>query len=52
MPEGREIFPSLTVEDNLSLGQWTRRREPGTGEAFTRAYDYFPRFGVRERKAR
>src|ERR1043165_97092 len=28
VPEGREIFPELTVTDNLLLGQWLHRRKP------------------------
>jgi branched-chain amino acid transport system ATP-binding protein len=27
VPEGRRLFPMLTVEENLRLGGWTRRRE-------------------------
>jgi branched-chain amino acid transport system ATP-binding protein len=33
VPEGRRLFPSLTVRDNLELGAWTRRaraRRPQT----------------------
>src|SRR5574340_554160 len=29
VPEGREIFPGLTTQDNLVLGAWTRRRHTG-----------------------
>jgi branched-chain amino acid transport system ATP-binding protein len=27
LPEGRELFPELTVVENLRLGHWTRRRD-------------------------
>ena len=47
VPEGREIFPELTVSDNLLLGTWLRRRKGGAGQSFERVYDYFPR--LRER---
>jgi branched-chain amino acid transport system ATP-binding protein len=41
VPEGRQIFNGLTVEDNLLLGGWTRSR--GESEAgLTAAYDMFP----------
>lgn len=30
VPENRLVFPSLSVNDNLLLGAWTRRRSPGT----------------------
>ena len=29
IPEGRKIFPSLTVEENLILGPTSRTRNPG-----------------------
>jgi branched-chain amino acid transport system ATP-binding protein len=45
VPEGREIFPGLSVLDNLSLGTWLHRRSP-RGE-LDRVYDYFPRLKER-----
>jgi branched-chain amino acid transport system ATP-binding protein len=39
-PEGRRIFPSLTVEENLAIGAWTRARE--VKDALERAYALFP----------
>jgi branched-chain amino acid transport system ATP-binding protein len=27
LPEGRELFPELTVRENLELGHWSRRRD-------------------------
>jgi len=39
VPEGRRIFPSLTVEENLLVGGYRRR----TGRwSLTRVYDLFP----------
>jgi branched-chain amino acid transport system ATP-binding protein len=46
VPEGREIFPELTVADNLTLGTWVHRRKP-SGDLFERVYDYFPRLKER-----
>ena len=41
VPEGRQLFAPLSVEDNLKLGAWTRRAiEPGTG--LDRVYSLFP----------
>jgi branched-chain amino acid transport system ATP-binding protein len=41
VPEGRQLFAPLSVEDNLKLGAWTRRAiEPGTG--LDRVYNLFP----------
>ena len=39
-PEGRRIFPSLTVEENLAIGAWTRPRL--VKDALERAYALFP----------
>ncbi len=43
VPEGRQVFPSLTVEDNLVLGRYVRRREPGARQELQRVYELFPR---------
>jgi branched-chain amino acid transport system ATP-binding protein len=45
-PEGRRIFPSLTVEENLAIGAWTRPRD--VGEALEYSYRLFPM--LRERR--
>jgi branched-chain amino acid transport system ATP-binding protein len=45
-PEGRRIFPSLTVEENLAIGAWTRPHE--IKDALARAYQLFPM--LRERR--
>ena len=47
VPEGREIFPELTVADNLLLGMWLRRRERRIANEIDRVLQYFPR--LRER---
>jgi branched-chain amino acid transport system ATP-binding protein len=44
VPEGREIFPQLSTQDNLVLGAWTRRRERSELE---RVYELFPRLQER-----
>jgi branched-chain amino acid transport system ATP-binding protein len=48
VPEGREIFPELSVADNLLLGQWLHRRKPAA-DSLERVYDCFPR--LKERSA-
>ena len=45
VPEGRRIFPSLTVEENLMMGAYVRRRGPWD---FGRVYQLFP--VLRERR--
>lgn len=50
VPEGREIFPFLTVAENLALGAYTRR-DRGQFEADRDlACDYFPVLGKRHRQ--
>ena len=44
VPEGRKIFPSLTVRENLSIGAYRRRAGPWTLE---RVYGLFPALAER-----
>ena len=41
VPEGRQLFAPLSVEDNLKLGAWTRRTIDA-GADVHRLYDLFP----------
>lgn len=41
-PEGRRIFPRLSVQDNLMLGAFARKDRGGTGADLQRAFDLFP----------
>ena len=40
-PEGRRIFPRLTVEDNLLLGAFARKDADGIAKDLERVYDLF-----------
>jgi branched-chain amino acid transport system ATP-binding protein len=43
VPEGRRVFPALTVAQNMRLGAWTKRRRTAElKETEERCYDYFP----------
>ena len=43
IPEGRRVFPALTVRQNLRLGTWTkRRRRAELRTAEERVYEYLP----------
>ena len=42
VPEGREIFPLLTVEENLRMGAYTRRDPDGVARDLELVYGYFP----------
>lgn len=46
-PEGREVFPALTVQENLKLGAFTKNNKVKMDESFTRVYDLFPRLKER-----
>ncbi|HEX9711936.1 MAG TPA: ABC transporter ATP-binding protein [Actinomycetota bacterium] len=48
-PEGRRVFPALSVAVNLRLGAWTRRNDDKLyKESLDLVYDLFPR--LRERR--
>ncbi len=49
-PEGREVFPELTVEENLRLGGFSLRKGALAGE-LERVYGLFPRLRGRKRQA-
>ena len=46
-PEGREVFPALSVEENLRLGAYTKKDKARTAASFERVYDLFPRLKER-----
>jgi branched-chain amino acid transport system ATP-binding protein len=48
-PEGRHVFPRMTVRENLDLGAHRRRGEE-IGEDLERVYSLFPRLKERERQ--
>ena len=49
VPEGREVFPLLSVHDNLLMGAYTRHDRDGLARDIELAYRYFPI--LREREA-
>lgn len=48
VPQGRFVWPSMTVADNLALGAATRHDKAGIAADLERVYDFFPR--LRERR--
>lgn len=49
IPEGREIFPNMTVYENLEMGSYTVRRSPrGLAEKVDEMYSLFPRLWERK----
>ncbi len=49
VPEGREVFPLLSVRDNLMMGAYTREDRDGVQRDLEAVYGYFPI--LREREA-
>src|ERR671934_2090878 len=47
VPEGREVFPFLSVRENLAMGAYTRGDRAGVAEDLNRVYGYFPRLKER-----
>ena len=48
-PEGRRLFPRLTVLENLRMGNWTRRKDKSVFERQRDlVYEYFPRLAERQ----
>lgn len=41
-PEGRQVFPDLSVEDNLKIGAFTIKDKKEIAKNFERVYRYFP----------
>jgi branched-chain amino acid transport system ATP-binding protein len=46
-PEGREVFPGLTVEENLRLGAYARKDSAKIADSYARVYRLFPRLKER-----
>ncbi|MEV6300895.1 ABC transporter ATP-binding protein [Actinoplanes sp. NPDC051861] len=49
-PEGRGIFPGMTVRENLEMGAYTRRVRSEINEDLERAYTLFPRLKERDKQ--
>jgi len=51
VPEGRLIFPDMSVEENLKLGAYAPRARKQWAESLTEVYTLFPRLSERRRQA-
>ena len=49
VPEGRRVFTQMTVEENLEMGGYTRKKSE-TVPALAHVYDLFPRLQARRRQ--
>ncbi|MBI1217634.1 MAG: ATP-binding cassette domain-containing protein [Rhodobacteraceae bacterium] len=49
VPEGRQLFHHMTVEENLAMGAHLRR-DPGVAASFERVYSLFPKLKERRKQ--
>jgi branched-chain amino acid transport system ATP-binding protein len=50
-PEGRGVFPGMTVLENLEIGAYTRRDRAGIAKDLERVFGLFPRLLERRKQA-
>jgi len=50
VPEGRQLFPTMTVRENLELGARSAEARRGRGESLAWVFDLFPRLSEREKQ--
>jgi branched-chain amino acid transport system ATP-binding protein len=50
VPEGRQLFPHMSVEENLALGAYISRVRPRLKEAMEEQFELFPRLKERRRQ--
>jgi branched-chain amino acid transport system ATP-binding protein len=48
VPEGRQIYPFLSVRENLNMGAYTRKDAEGVRNDIARVFQWFPRLLERE----
>ena len=49
-PEGRGIFPGMTVTENLNMGAYTRKDKAAIDEDYDRVFGLFPRLLERKKQ--
>jgi branched-chain amino acid transport system ATP-binding protein len=50
VPEGRGVFPGLTIEENLQMGAYTRRDRSGIAQDIEHKFQLFPRLKERAKQ--
>jgi branched-chain amino acid transport system ATP-binding protein len=51
VPEGRRLWPEMTVEENLLLGAYTKEARARRADTLRKVYDLFPRLDERRNQA-
>jgi branched-chain amino acid transport system ATP-binding protein len=49
-PEGRHVFPHMTVEENLEMGSYLRKDRKGVADDMERIFEQFPRIAERRQQ--
>ena len=50
VPEGRQLFPKMTVEENLTIGSYLKRTKAQRRANLERVYHIFPRLAERRQQ--
>ena len=50
-PEGRRVFPRMSIRENLAMGAYSRPRSDDLRKDFERVFDLFPALAERQRQA-
>jgi branched-chain amino acid transport system ATP-binding protein len=50
VPEGRQVFPAMTVEENLEIGSYAPRAKPERSRSLELVYAVFPRLAERRKQ--
>jgi branched-chain amino acid transport system ATP-binding protein len=50
VPEGRQLFPKMTVEENLTIGSYLSRTKTNRAKNLDWVYELFPRLSERRRQ--
>src|ERR1035437_59528 len=50
VPEGRQLFPDMSVEENLEMGGYSRRARKREKQNLERVYELFPRLKERRKQ--
>jgi branched-chain amino acid transport system ATP-binding protein len=50
VPEGRQLFPDMSVEENLEMGAYSKRARKRRKENIDRVYEMFPRLKERRKQ--
>jgi branched-chain amino acid transport system ATP-binding protein len=50
VPEGRQVFPFMSVVENLQMGAYSRSDKAEINQNFTRVYELFPRLYERRKQ--